>query len=98
MLVGMFGWQVAALYVVSRLVIAVIAGIVIGRLKLERHVENFVRQVKAGKGDERIAGCCGIALPEELLRTEAPVQPDGASGNKITLNRSSEDNQEYHEL
>lgn len=58
MLLGMFGWQVAGLYLVSGLVIAVLAGIVIGRLHMERYVEEFVYQVKvSGKGqafDERL--------------------------------------------
>lgn len=50
MLFGMFGWQVAALYLGAGLSIAVIAGIVIGRLKMERHVEDFVWQIKGGGG------------------------------------------------
>ncbi|NWJ46969.1 MAG: permease [Chloroflexi bacterium] len=49
MLFGLFGWQVALLYMGSGLVIAVLAGIIIGRLKLERYVEDFVWQVKMGK-------------------------------------------------
>ena len=50
MLFGMFGWKVAGLYLVSGLTIAIVAGIVIGRLKLERYVEDFVWQIKVGKG------------------------------------------------
>jgi len=46
MLFGMFGWKVAGLYVISGLVIAIVAGVVIGRLKLERYVEDFVWQIK----------------------------------------------------
>jgi len=46
LLLGMFGWQVAALYLASGIVIGVAAGILIGRLKLERYVEDFVYQVK----------------------------------------------------
>jgi hypothetical protein len=42
LLYGLFGWQVAALYVTAGLLIAVIAGWVIGRLHLERWVEPFV--------------------------------------------------------
>jgi len=49
MLFGMFGWKVAGLYMVSGVTIAIIAGVVIGRLKLERYVEDFVWQIKAGK-------------------------------------------------
>ncbi|MCC6615675.1 MAG: permease [Anaerolineae bacterium] len=48
MLFGMFGWKVAGLYLASGLVIAVFAGIVIGRLGMERYVEEFVYQVKVG--------------------------------------------------
>jgi hypothetical protein len=42
MLFGLFGWKVAGLYIASGLIIAVIAGIVMGRLKMERYVEDFV--------------------------------------------------------
>jgi uncharacterized protein len=48
LLYGMFGWQVAALYIASGLIIAIVAGIVIGKLKLERYVEDFVWQLQAG--------------------------------------------------
>jgi uncharacterized protein len=50
MLFGMFGWKVAGLYMISGVTIAVIGGVVIGRLKLERYVEDFVWQIKVGKG------------------------------------------------
>jgi uncharacterized membrane protein YraQ (UPF0718 family) len=50
LLYGMFGWQVAALYIASGLLIAVIAGFIIGKLKLERYVEDFVWQLQAGSG------------------------------------------------
>ena len=46
MLFGLFGWKVALLYVVSGLVISITAGIVIGRLNLERYVEDFVWQIQ----------------------------------------------------
>ncbi len=42
MLIGMFGWQIAAIYIISGLVIAILAGIIIGRLHLEGQVEEFV--------------------------------------------------------
>jgi uncharacterized membrane protein YraQ (UPF0718 family) len=50
MLFGMFGWQVAGLYLLAGLSIAIVAGVVIGRLKMERHVEEFVWQIKGGGG------------------------------------------------
>ena len=49
MLFAMFGWQIAALYIISGLIIAILAGIVIGRLKLENEVEDFVYKIKAKK-------------------------------------------------
>ena len=48
MLFGLFGWQVAALYMVTGLLIAIVAGMVIGRLNMERYVEDFVWQIKMG--------------------------------------------------
>jgi uncharacterized protein len=47
MLFGLFGWKVAGLYIASGLVIATLAGIVIGRLNMERDVEDFVWQIQA---------------------------------------------------
>jgi uncharacterized protein len=52
LLLGLFGWKVAGVYVLSGLTIAVLAGVVIGRLKLEGYVEDFVWQIKAGKSAE----------------------------------------------
>ncbi len=42
LLFGLFGWRVAALYLGTGLVIAMAAGWVIGRLRLERWVEQWV--------------------------------------------------------
>ncbi len=55
LLLGMFGWQVAALYLASGLAIAIVAGMIIGRFKLERYVEEFVWQIKAGQGAVALA-------------------------------------------
>ena len=49
MLFGLFGWKVAGLYLLSGLAIAVVAGVIIGRLHLERYVEDFVWQIKVGQ-------------------------------------------------
>ncbi len=49
MLFGMFGWKIAGLYLVSGLTIAIVGGMVIGRLKPEQYVEDFVWQIKAGQ-------------------------------------------------
>ncbi len=42
LLFGLFGWKVAALYLVTGLTIAIVAGFVLGRMKLERFVEAWV--------------------------------------------------------
>lgn len=55
MLFGLFGWQVALLYLVAGMSIAILAGIVIGRLHLERYVEDFVWQIKGGNGTVALA-------------------------------------------
>ena len=44
MLVGMFGWKIALVYIVSGLIIAIISGIIIGYLKVENLLEKFVLQ------------------------------------------------------
>jgi hypothetical protein len=46
MLFAMFGWQIALIYIVSGLIIAIFAGIIIGRLHLESEVEEFVWKCK----------------------------------------------------
>jgi len=53
LLFGLFGWRITALYIVSGLTIAIIAGMIIGKLKLERWVEDFVWQMQfqAAQGD-----------------------------------------------
>lgn len=42
MLLGMFGFKVALIYIISGLVIAILSGIIIGKLKVETLMESFV--------------------------------------------------------
>jgi len=51
MLYGMFGWQVALIYILMGLIIAITSGWVIGRLKLEKWVEDWVYATQLGEGD-----------------------------------------------
>ena len=51
LLYGMFGWKVAAIYVGTGLAIAIIAGWIIGLLKLEKWVEPWVYQTHMGESD-----------------------------------------------
>lgn len=52
MLWGLFGWKIAAIYLGTGLLVAIIGGIVIGRLKLEKWVEEYVYQFHSGPGQE----------------------------------------------
>lgn len=49
LLFGLFGWKVTAIYVGTGLTIAILAGWVIGKLKLEKHVESWVYEIKPGQ-------------------------------------------------
>ncbi|MCK7534243.1 MAG: permease [Marinilabiliales bacterium] len=48
LLFSLFGWKTALVYVTTGLFIAVTAGWIIGRLKLERWVEPWVYEMKGG--------------------------------------------------
>jgi uncharacterized protein len=48
MLFGLFGWKVAALYMGTGLAIAMLAGWIIGRLKVERWIEDWVFETAGG--------------------------------------------------
>ncbi len=45
LLLGMFGWKVALLYLGLGLTVAIVAGWIIGRLKMEAHLEDWVRDM-----------------------------------------------------
>lgn len=46
LLFGLFGWKITALYIGSGLAIAIVGGVIIDRLKMERHVEEYVWKIK----------------------------------------------------
>ena len=48
---GLLGWKVALLYIVSGVSIAIIAGYIIGKCKLEHLVEEYVYQIKVGEAE-----------------------------------------------
>ncbi|MCX6257141.1 MAG: permease, partial [Bacteroidia bacterium] len=57
LLYGLFGWKVALIYIGTGLFIAILAGWVIGKLKLEKWVESWVYETKVGQNtlaEERI--------------------------------------------
>lgn len=56
LLYGLFGAPFAALYVATGLVLAVAAGSLLGRLRLERYVEPFVFEVQMPRGYDPAVG------------------------------------------
>ncbi|CAG1772799.1 Putative two-component membrane permease complex subunit SMU_747c [uncultured bacterium] len=64
LLFGLFGWQVTLLYVGMGLCIAIIAGYIIDRLKVERFVEEWVYAIRAQPS----------ALQEERLSADDRVR------------------------
>jgi uncharacterized membrane protein YraQ (UPF0718 family) len=79
LLYGLLGWRVAALYVGTGLAIAVVAGWTIGRLRMERHVEDWVYAVKTGEAaesdpimpwNERLR--CGLQAVRDIVPKVAP--------------------------
>jgi len=49
MLWGMFGWKIALIYVGTGLLVAIVSGIVIGRLKMEKYVQDYVWEMQVGQ-------------------------------------------------
>lgn len=58
---GMFGWKVAAIYITTGLVVAIVSGYVIGKLKLEHLVEEYVYQMNVGQGE-----IVGMGIPQRV--------------------------------
>jgi uncharacterized membrane protein YraQ (UPF0718 family) len=49
MLWGMFGWKIALIYIGTGLLVAIVAGIIIGRLKMEKYVQDYVWEMQVGQ-------------------------------------------------
>lgn len=54
MLWGLFGWKIAILYVATGVILAFFGGILIGKLKLEHLVEEYVYKIRMGELDESV--------------------------------------------
>ena len=52
MLLGLFGWQIAGIYIVAGFIIAISAGYIIGRFNMERFVEDFVWNIQRAGGSD----------------------------------------------
>jgi uncharacterized membrane protein YraQ (UPF0718 family) len=51
MLWGLFGWKIALIYIGSGLLVAIVAGIVIGKLKMEKYVQDYVWEMQVGNAE-----------------------------------------------
>ncbi|HMK61703.1 MAG TPA: permease [Dissulfurispiraceae bacterium] len=49
MLWGLFGWKIAVIYTATGVALAIVSGVVIGKLKMERHVQDYVWEIRAGE-------------------------------------------------
>lgn len=48
LLAGLFGWKVAVIYLFTGLIIAIISGFILEKLKMQKYVAEWVYQVKVG--------------------------------------------------
>jgi uncharacterized protein len=56
LLFGMFGWKVALLYMGMGLMIAILAGLVIGKLRMERYLEEWVQKLQQSQVSAAVDG------------------------------------------
>lgn len=63
---GLFGWKVTVVYAASGILLGTVLGWLLGRLKLERHVEAWVWQLAA----QRVEAAAG---PRPTLRRQGPA-------------------------
>jgi uncharacterized membrane protein YraQ (UPF0718 family) len=75
LLVGLFGWKIAAVYLGTGLAIAVVSGWVIGRLGMERYVEEWVYA--------NTEGCCDTILEEQGMTWKRRIRFGGEAVRDI---------------
>jgi uncharacterized protein len=71
LLFALFGWKIAALYLVLGLSIAIFAGYIIGRLKMEAHLEDWVRNMAHVQAT---VGADELTLPDRIAAGFASVR------------------------
>lgn len=57
LLYGLLGWKIAAFYLFTGLMVAIFAGWLLGKMELENHIEEWVRQLRVA----------GSQIPDERL-------------------------------
>lgn len=78
---GLFGWKIAALYVLAAVLLGMISGFILSRLNLDRYVADYVWQIKrrptsTGKGDE-IKNNVSVQLSENKTQLWREFWHDG---------------------
>ncbi len=53
LMVGFFGWKITVMYVISGLLIGIVAGIILGEMKLERFIEEDMLGAQASPEEEK---------------------------------------------
>jgi len=48
---GLFGWKITILYVISAMLLGIFGGLILGKLKLEKYVADYVWNIKSQKID-----------------------------------------------
>lgn len=62
---GLFGWKITILYVISAMLLGIFGGFVLGKLKLEKYVADYVWQIKSKKSEN-----VSIKIPfKDLIKT-----------------------------
>ena len=84
LLFGMFGWRVAVLYVISGLTIAIVAGLIIGHLRLEHWVEDFVWQMQFTAAQDDSAT---LTWDERIARAGSAVREISRQGVAVCGDR-----------
>ena len=64
LLFSLFGWRITLIYIGSGLLIAILAGWVLGRLRLERWVESFVYETKLH--GQAVESSLGLSFEQRL--------------------------------
>ncbi len=71
LLYGLLGWKVAALYLGTGLMIAIVSGWIIGRLRLEHWIEDWVQELRSGDAvviEEKLTWANRITRGKEAVR------------------------------
>ena len=71
LLLGLFGWEIAGLYLGLGLAVAIVSGWVIGRLRMEGHLEDWVRNMPRAHAT---AGVDTVALAQRVHAGFAAVR------------------------